>query len=900
MRRIEVAADGDVAEARVSVRAAMAGRSEESITAAELIISELVTNGLLHGGGIESVVVTGTADGARIEVADRNSRSPLMAVTSSDAMTGRGLHLVTRLASGWGVTPTATGKVVWADVVDAPSPATPESEEELLAIWDDPFEDGPSARVHITLGQVPTELLVAAKRHVDNIVREFTLAASGGRSGVSAPVPASLAGLIDRVVHRFEDARLIMKRQATEAARAGASHVVLELGLPVEVADAAEEYLQALDEVDSYCRANRLLTLETPPQHRLFRRWYIGEIVKQLRAVANGDERPPVRAFEQCLLGEIDRADRARRTAEQAARLYTVAVALASAVSAEDVAAAVLQEGVAALGASGGGVILATGANRLSVPGTVGYDEPVVTRLREEHPDADLPAAHALRTGEAVWLETVEERDARFPALAGLEPGTVAMCAIPLITSDGVLGALRFSFTERTLFDDDEQRFVLALAAEAAEALQRANLLHLEREARRRLEHERASLEKLAAVGEAMMRRRDLDAILQVATDAATQVTGAEFGAFFYNAEDQTGQSYLLYSLSGAPREAFADFPMPRATAVFGATFAGTGNVRFDDVTTEAVYGHNPPHHGMPDGHLPVRSYMAIPVLLSSGDVVGGLFFGHSEVGRFGASEERLAVGVAGQTAAAIEIVRSLEDRARVAAQLQQSLLPAELPAVPGAELGAAYSAAGAAVGGDFYDVFPISPGRWGVVIGDVRGRGPQAAALTALTRYTIRTAALLGRGPAETLAVLNRALLANGDAEQFCTSVVAVLEIGATGARVTYASGGHPPVAVLRRDAIELLPPTGPLLGMFEEAEFSERVVDVGCGDSIVLYTDGISEARCDGEEFGDGRMQQTLAGLRGCTAAAIADGLISEARTFGVGVASDDAAVFAVKIDE
>lgn len=875
----------------------MAGRSQASVTAAELVTSELVTNGLLHGDGIESFSVSAVPDGVRIEVSDRNGRSPLMAVSSTDSMTGRGLHLVTRLSSGWGVIPTATGKIVWAEVVDLPVPEVTESAEDLLAVWDDPFDDEAAERVRVSLGEVPTELLVAAKRHVDNIVREFTLATSGSHSGVSAPVPLPLAELIDRVVHRFEEARLIMKRQATVAARAGAAHAVLELNLPVEVADSAEEYLHALDEVDTYCRANRLLTLETPPQHRLFRHWYIGEIVKQLRARASGDAPPPVTSFEERLLAEIDEAERARLTADRVARLYTVAVALAAAVTAEDVATAVLEEGVKALGASGGGVLLATGENRLSVPGTVGYDEPVVRRLREEDPAANLPAAHALRTGEEVWLETVEERDARFPGLAGLEPGTVAMCAVPLKTPDGVLGALRFSFTERTLFGDDERRFVCALAAEAAEALQRANLLQREREARQRLEHERVSLEKLAAVGEAMLRRHDLDAILQVATDAATQVTGAELGAFFYNTEDEGGDGHLLYACCGASRDAFASFPMPRTVSLFGPGFAGAGNVRFDDVTTESVFVPEPSPGT--EGGLAVRSYLAVPVTLSNGEVVGGLFFGHAEPGRFDATAERMAVGVAGQTAAVIENVRSLEERARVAAQLQQSLLPAELPDVPGADLGAAYSAAGADVGGDFYDVFAISPGRWGVAMGDVRGRGTEAAALTALTRYTIRTAALLGLGPADVLDVLNQALIVGSGTEQFCTATFAVLEIDDAGARLIYASGGHPPLAVLRADGVEQHPPTGALLGIVEGALFTEATVDLSGGDGIVFYTDGISEARTNGEEFGDAQMWRTLADLRNATAGAIAEELITAARSFGAAAASDDAAVFVVKLD-
>jgi serine phosphatase RsbU (regulator of sigma subunit) len=898
-RRVEVTTYGGVRRARALVRAAMTGRSDESIAAAELVASELVTNGLLHGGGWSSVEVRPIDGGVRIEAADRNRRTPLVAVASSDAMTGRGLHLVARLASRWGIEPSEQGKVVWAEIVDPLPARRSQSEHELLTAWADPFDTTVHPlRVRVRLGDVPTELLVAAKRHVDNLVREFTLASSGERAGTTAPVPVPLAQLIDRVIHGFEDARLEMKRQATDAARAGASHASLELELPIDAADAAAAYLQALDEVDIYSRANRLLTLETPPQHRVFRHWYIGEIVKQLRAAAAGLAQPSVTPFEQYLLGEMDAADRARRVAERAARLYTVAVALASAVTAEDVATAVLQEGVVALGASGGGVVLKTEADRLFVPGTVGYDDSVVAKLRDEDRDADLPAAYAARTGEAVWLETVEERDARFPALAGLEPGTVAMCAIPLALPGKLLGALRFSFGARQLFDDDERRFVLALAAEAAEALERASLLDRERDARRRLEHERQSLTKLAAIGEAMLRGRDLDAILELATDAATQVTGATFGAFFYNATDPDGDGYLLHTLSDRGRDDVGGLGIPRDTALFEPTFSGAGTVRIDDVSTDPRLDRNPSTPGAPDGSRPVRSYLAVPVTLSDGEVVGGLFFGHPEAGRFDETAERMAVGVAGQTAAAIENVRSLEERARVAALLQRSLLPVDLPAIEGLELGAAYSAAGAAVGGDFYDVFPLGEGRWGMAVGDVRGRGPQAAALTGLTRYTIRTASRLGLGPARVLEVLNAALLAEGEVEQFCTAVFAVLDIEGTTTRLREANGGHPPIALLHRGEPEFFAPTAGLLGVMPEAEFGERVHELEPGDALVFYTDGVSEARRDGEEFGDVRLADVLRSLASAPAQQLADDLIAAARSFGPDSANDDAAVFAVRV--
>ena len=118
---------------------------------------------------------------------------------------------------------------------------------------------------------------------------------------------------------------------------------------------------------------------------------------------------------------------------------------------------------------------------------------------------------------------------------------------------------------------------------------------------------------------------------MQFVTDTATQLSGAAFGAFFYNVVSGSCESYMLYTLSGVPREAFAHFPMPRATDLFGPTFRGEGVVRIDDVKQDPRYGRNSPYYGMPEGHLPVVSYLAVPVVSRSGEVLGGLFFGAPE-----------------------------------------------------------------------------------------------------------------------------------------------------------------------------------------------------------------------------------------------------------------------------
>jgi PAS domain S-box-containing protein len=177
----------------------------------------------------------------------------------------------------------------------------------------------------------------------------------------------------------------------------------------------------------------------------------------------------------------------------------------------------------------------------------------------------------------------------------------------------------------------------------------------------RELREEAHALEVLNRTGIAIGGELDLQKLVQIVTDAGVELSGAELGAFFYNVYRPDGEAYTLYTLSGAPREAFAKFPMPRNTAVFGPTFHGTGVIRSPDILADPRYGKNEPYHGMPPGHLPVRSYLAVPVSSRTGDVLGGLFFGHHQPGMFTDRAERLAVGLASQAAVAIDNARLYE-----------------------------------------------------------------------------------------------------------------------------------------------------------------------------------------------------------------------------------------------
>ena len=176
--------------------------------------------------------------------------------------------------------------------------------------------------------------------------------------------------------------------------------------------------------------------------------------------------------------------------------------------------------------------------------------------------------------------------------------------------------------------------------------------------AEQRLAEEARINETLYRVGTALAQDLDLDTVFARLTDEATALCRAQFGAFFYNVDDPERGRYMLYTLAGVPREKFAGFPMPRNTEVFGPTFAGDGVVRSDDITKDARYGKSAPYHGMPAGHLPVCSYLAVPVVSRTGEVHGGLFFGHAERAVFTERDERMIVAVAAQAAVAIDNAR--------------------------------------------------------------------------------------------------------------------------------------------------------------------------------------------------------------------------------------------------
>jgi sigma-B regulation protein RsbU (phosphoserine phosphatase) len=305
---------------------------------------------------------------------------------------------------------------------------------------------------------------------------------------------------------------------------------------------------------------------------------------------------------------------------------------------------------------------------------------------------------------------------------------------------------------------------------------------------------------------------------------------------------------------------------------------------------------------------------VAMLPLMAEDRVLGVLGLGFEEECDFDEGERRFLVAMAEQCAVALEraLLYDSERRARAEAErdrrraqelshaLQTSLLPPELPTLPGVELAARYLPAlpGVEVGGDFYDVFDTG-GDWAVLIGDVCGKGAEAAAMTALVRYTLRSIAMDFRRPAQVLRKLNELLIHHQIGDRFCTVAYARVIPTVEGIRVSVCRGGHPPPLVLRASGeVEAVGAHGSLIGAFPDIRLWEETAQLLPGDSLVFYTDGVIEASRGKEQFGQARLMGVLAESVGLGAAALAERVEVAVVEFGAARPRDDLALLVLRV--
>ncbi|HEY4396326.1 MAG TPA: GAF domain-containing SpoIIE family protein phosphatase, partial [Acidimicrobiia bacterium] len=246
------------------------------------------------------------------------------------------------------------------------------------------------------------------------------------------------------------------------------------------------------------------------------------------------------------------------------------------------------------------------------------------------------------------------------------------------------------------------------------------------------------------------------------------------------------------------------------------------------------------------------------------------------------------------------ELRASRAGLAQLAETLQRSLLPPHLPDIEGIEIAAHYEAArdGSDVGGDFFDVFETARNDWSIVIGDVCGKGPEAAALAALVRYTTRAAAIQTSRPRLVLNLVNEVVLRQSE-EQFCTAAYVRLRPEGAGARLSISCAGHPPPLLLRAAGdVESVPCRGRVLGPFPDLVSEDRTVELDSGDSLLLYTDGVTDARNAAGFFGEERLRETLISSAGASADDIVKTLDRALNEFHGGKPRDDIAFVVLRI--
>ena len=300
---------------------------------------------------------------------------------------------------------------------------------------------------------------------------------------------------------------------------------------------------------------------------------------------------------------------------------------------------------------------------------------------------------------------------------------------------------------------------------------------------------------------------------------------------------------------------------------------------------------------------LEPRSLMCVP-LLARGKTMGAITLVSSRPDRrYGEEDLALVEDLAYRCALAADNARLYRDRSEIASVLQRSLLPPHLPEIPGVEVGAEYLPVGEAneVGGDFYDLINTVEDGWICAIGDVRGKGVEAASVTALARYTIRAVTLKDDRPSEVLAALNEAMLRQLSEDRFCTAACIRLEPedGSPGVGIDVSRAGHPAPLLVRPDGpVEEVGPPGRVLGVFDDAELGDGSLRLMPGETLVLYTDGVTEARSpDGDFFGDERLHCLLRSCSGLDAAGIAARIKNVVLDFQEGYPRDDLAVLVLR---
>ncbi len=592
----------------------------------------------------------------------------------------------------------------------------------------------------------------------------------------------------------------------------------------------------------------------------------------------------------------------AERTAARYRSLHELAGALADAVTYDEIVDVTIQHGLRSIGARAGAVALLDDTD-LVITGTSGWPPELVAPWHRFPMSAQVPMAEAARTREFVVTRSPEDLAARYPAVQDFSrTGDRSMVALPLVAAGNLLGAIGLMFAEEQSFGQDDLEHVEAVVRQCAQALARAQLYEAESKAT-------AHLRFLAKASGLLLSSLDYETTLRTLAGSAVPSI-ADWCAVDMVTPDG-GVRRLAVAHVDPAKVALAHsldelYPYdPHAPAGLAAVLR-TGVVehlpRISDEFLESIAPSADWLATVRD--LGLRSAITAP-LTARGRTLGAITLVMAESGReYGADEVAVVEELARLAGVAVDNSQLFFDRSEVARALQSSLLPPVLPRIPRLDLAARYLPSGlqAEVGGDFYDIFRDVGGQWAFVIGDVCGKGPEAAAVTGLARHTLRAVAQHDPAPGVVLEAVNTALLDQVPVGKFCTIGYARVDVEAVNVTVTVASGGHP-LALVRRPSglVEAVGRPGMLVGVTTPAVCPEDVAVLGPGDSLLLYTDGLVERHeaAGGVADGEPALRAVFSRCDGLDADAIADLVLSVAFNQPAG-ARDDVAILVLRVVE
>ncbi len=543
---------------------------------------------------------------------------------------------------------------------------------------------------------------------------------------------------------------------------------------------------------------------------------------------------------------------------------------------------------------------------------TTGWPDEITRPFRRLDLHRGRPLSDAVLDRCPVWLEDAAQWRSRYPdmAAAGTASDMQASACLPLSVENRDLGAVVFSFAAPRRFSVAEREFLMAVTALCAQGFDRARLLVAERKARETAERQLGRMTFLSRTTRLMEAPLSVEQRLQQLADLVVSEI-ADWCAVHLVRGNRVDQVAVAHS--DPAKVAFVARLQERYPP---DPDAPGGAIRVSRTGEPAYYPEVPDEllvaAAVDEEHLALirsigmQSALIVPLAVR-GRRLGALTLVQTESDRrFDQADLAFAVQLAATASVALDNARLYEQQWHTAHTLQAALLPSDLPTVPGLRLAARYRAptadrADIHVGGDLYDVVP-GPDACGVVVADVCGKGAEAAALTALIRHTMRAEIDHGLGPAAVLERLNRAMLraSGGRPGRFATVAHARISRTPAGVGVRLASAGHPPPLVIRDGGATPVPAPGTLLGVYPDVTLTEVTFDLYPGEIMVLYTDGVTEARGDGELYGADRLARAVASVPGGTADEIADHLLADVDAFQRGQQLDDIAILVVETVE